>query len=174
MAAKRGRRPRTTRRRNFVAIPFEMELALGTLAKDTLLSGVVLTFGEDLFCISIDCLWSIEDPTTSEGPVQVGVSHGDLTDSEVLEALDASLTDPDDIIAKERSRRPVRRVGAFPLAVATAEVLNHGVQVRTPLRFSIGDGHSLDVWALNAGQNANLTTGARVRAAGTLYGRWQR
>ncbi len=154
-------------------IPFQAELALGTLAQDNVGKGTVLTFGEDFFAVGIKCTWAIEDVTADEGPISVGFAHGDLTAAEIREGFTAELTDPDDIIAKERSRRPVRRSGVFPIK-ETHEVLNHGVPFRTVMKFSIGDTHGLALWAHNDGSNANLTTGAIVHTHGHVYGRWQR
>ncbi len=167
--AKKGR---SRRDRNFVAIPFTQGITLSTLGDNTLLSAAILTFGEDFYCVSADLTFTARGMTSGEGPVHVGLSHGDLTDTEILEAVDASVTDPDDIIAKERSRRPVRKVGAFQM-LSTDEVLNNGVPIRRKVMMSVGDGHSMDIWALNrAGQT--LTTGGFIQCEGTLYGRWQR
>ena len=173
-ATQRGR-PSGRRRRNrtgFVAIPFEDDISLATLAHNTVISSDVMTLGEDLFCISVDALWSKSDGTAGEGPIHVGFAHGDLTVTEIQEALSANLTDPDDIIARERARRPVRKSASFP-QIAADEVVASGLPIRTKLRFSLGDGHPLRTWAYNR-SGATLTTGVNIRVSGTLYGRWQR
>lgn len=131
-----------------------------------------MTFGEDFYWISATGSWSIRDLTAGEGPIAVGINHGDLTVAEIAEALDADLSDPDDIIAKERSRRPVRKTGQFS-GIGEAEVLNNGIKVTTPARFSVGDTHTPDFWARNL-SGGSLTTGAVVAFDGILTGRWQR
>ncbi len=173
MAKQRPGRKRYTRRRNFVAIPFTFNLALSTLADDTVLKAAIATFGEDLFVISVDASWSLRGLTAGETPIEVGMNHGDLTVVEVEECLDAALTDPDDIIAKEQARRPVRRSGIFQGVSGTDIVLNNGVAIRTPIRFSVGNDHSLDIWAYNR-TGAVMTTGAVLQVGGTIFGRWQR
>ena len=79
---------------------------------------------------------------------------------------------PDDIVANERIRRPVRRVGAFP-GGNSGEALNDGRMIRTPMKFALSDGLNIDVWAINRG-GATLTTGSIVEFSGTFYGRWMR
>ncbi len=166
-------RKRRTRRGRFQAIPFNAELALATLANDTLLKISMLggTFVEDFYCISVDALWSIKDLTAGEVPIEVGFNHGDLIATEVVEALDANLLDPSDIIQRERARRPVRRVGKFTDGAKTDMEIGDGVLIRTPLKFMVNDGHAIQAWAINR-TGATLTTGALLNISGTLYGRW--
>ncbi len=173
MAKKKPYRRR--RNRNFVAIPFSTRLPLSTLADGTVLKGDVLgsDLGEDLYIVSIDAQIAIRGATAGEGPILVGFAHDDLSVAEINEALEAELTDPDDIIAKERARRPVRKTGLFSVINAN-EVLNDGKAVRTKCRWSEGDGnHRIALWARNQ-SGATLSTGAILEWFGTVYGRWQR
>ncbi len=164
---------RSKNRRNFVAIPFTENLPLLTLADATVLvKETVAAFGEDLFIISVDALFTLRDLTTGEIPITVGFSHGDLSPTEVAEALTAELTDPDDIIAKERARRPVRKVASFA-GLASSLIINDGNKIRQKIIFSVGDGHTFDFFAFNR-SGALLTTGAVLQLDGTIYGRWQR
>lgn len=167
-------RRRRRRDRNFVAIPFSASLTLGALTDDNVVSGSPITFGEDIFVISCDVNVTTRDGTAGEGPIEVGVAHGDLTNAEIEEALQAELTDPDDIIARERARRPVRRAGQIlgTSSVDAANLLNGGQVKRVPCRFSIGDGHTFKLWA--AARGGNLTAGCVAEWSGTIYGRWQR
>ncbi len=167
MATKRRRKSR-----NFVAIPFDQQLALATLNDNIVLSASTIgVLTEDLFVISVDATWSLRGHTATEGPIEVGFAHGDLTDTEIAEALDASVLDPSDIIAGERARRPVRRSGKFS-GLSTEEVLANGEQIRTKCKFTIGSGKNFDLWASNR-SGANLTTGTIVEVQGTIYGRWR-
>ncbi len=164
-----------SRRKNFVAIPFFAELLLSTLADDTVIKVSMLSqnFGEDIFCISVDVLASIVDLTAGEVPLIFGVAHNDLTVSEILEFLDSELTDPDDLIQKERSRRPVRRIGVFSKGSVSEIELNDGKKIRQTMKFSVGDGHNVALFIANR-SGATLTTGAGLKVSGTLFGRWQR
>ncbi len=134
------------------------------------------TMGEDIYCISMDVEARIRGLTAGQLPIGLVAAHGDLTAAEIAEALDASLSDPDDIIQREHARRPVRRIDTFnaygdPAAVDVA--LGDGSKVRQKLGFSIGDGHFLAIVGHNR-SGAVLTTGAIITVDGTLYGRWQR
>ncbi len=166
-------RKRRGRRRGFQAIPFNAELALGTLANDTLVKVSMLggVFEEDFYCISVDALWSIKDLTAGGVPIEVGYNHGDLIATEVVQALDANLLDPSDIIQREHARRPVRRVGKFTDGAKTDMELNDGTLLRSKLKFMVNDQHAIQAWMINR-SGATLTTGAIVNISGTLYGRW--
>ncbi len=168
-------RKKYNRRRNFIAIPFNAELALAALTSKTVLTigALIAVFGEDIYLISLDWLASVRSRTADEGPIVIGLAHGDLSVAEIGENLDAELTTPDDIIARERNRRPVRRLGIFGNAGAASERLNNGVMKRSKIGFSIGNGHELNFWARNQ-DAATLTTGVIFDIVGTLYGRWQR
>ncbi len=159
-------------RKNFVAIPFHASVALGALANDISVSVTPITFGEDIFVISTEATVALREHTAGEGPLEVWSSHGDLNLTEVEENLQAEVSDPDDIIARERARRPVRRWGTFA-GLSTEEVLNNGVPMKKPHRFSIGDGHTLRLGVANR-SGATLTTGGFVVFDGNIYGRWQR
>lgn len=162
-------------RRNFVAIPYNGTLTLGTLADNVVAIAALLSsvLGEDLYIISVDIYVSFRDTTGGEILLIVGLAHGDLTVTEILENLDAELTDPDDIIAKERARRPVRRFGVFNQVGAPEQGLNDGKKIRVPIRFSVGDGFNLNVFVVNR-TGAALTTGGFLEFSGTIFGRWQR
>lgn len=172
MPAKRRRRSKG--RRGYTAIPFQASGSLGTLGNGTVLAVPLLpaAFSEDFYCLSVKAQLALHGVTTGEGPIGCGYAHDDLTVAEIAEKLDASLTDPDDIIARERARRPVRMAGSFP-TIAIDEVLNDGVPVKTPIKFMIGDGHSLTGYVQNRSGTA-LTTGATVLFDGVMFGRWVR
>ncbi len=161
-------------RKGFIAIPFSTAVALLTLADDAiiLIGALGTDFGEDIFIMSADVFAMIRDLTAGETPLEFGLAHSDLTVAEVDENLTAEVADPDDIIAKERARRPVRRIGLFN-AVATQSNWNDGNSKRVKIKFSVGNGFNLNFWVKNK-SGGILTTGAVVEFSGTLYGRWQR
>ena len=43
--------------------------------------------GEDIFVISVDCMWNLRGHTASETPLEFGFAHGDLSVTEIAEAL---------------------------------------------------------------------------------------
>jgi len=162
------------RRRRLIAIPFTARLTLGALGSSTVIdvSALPAAFGEDFYCHQVTCNFAMREHTAGEGPINIGFAHGDLTVAEILEALTAEVTDPDDIIAKERSKRPVRKTGNFP-GLLTEETFRDGAMIRTGLGFVVGDGHELACWALN-NSAAVLTTGTVIEFDGVIYGRWLR
>lgn len=159
--------------KGFVAIPFFATLAIGTLSDGVAaLSGLLgATLGEDLFITSIKAAWSMEAHTAGEGPYSVGFHHSDLSVTELVEGLTAQQTDPDDIIANERGRRPARKVGTFS-GLNTDEVLNDGRPIKTKIKWSVGDGHNPAMYCLS--HATSTTTGTVINCQGTIFGRWQR
>jgi len=149
-------------------------VSLSTLANNTVITvDLISSLVEDMYVISVDLAWSVRGLTAGETPLQVGLSHGDYTVGEVLENLDASSLDPDDKIDQEHARRLVRRVGVFQGTGETDLVLADGKEIRTPVKFTVGDGKSFDAWLCNR-SGALLTTGAVLQIFGTVYGRWLR
>ncbi len=165
--ARRG----SSRNRNFVAIPVQQAKALGTLADATVLAqSLIGTLTEDMFAISADLLWTIRDLTPGEGPVYVGVAHGDYSVSEIKESLEVTLTGPGSKIEQERARRMIRTSGVFP-GLTSEESLNLGVPLRTRMKFTVQSAKALNGWIWNS-SGAALTTGAIVEIAGKVYGKW--
>lgn len=157
--------------RNFAAIPFNAGVALGTLNQDTVeADSLTPTLGRNLFVTSVKALWAIRGLTATEGPIMVGVAHGDLTDTEILEQLQAEQSDPSDIIQAEKARRPVRKAGVFP-GLSSNEALNDGKPIKVKCMFPIDDADNIKAWAMNLG-SGQLTTGCVLQINGTVFGRW--
>ncbi len=169
MPKKRGRK----RSRNFVAIPFQHELALSTLAANTVIASSPLSaLTEDLYIMSIDSTYVMRDGTAGEGPLDVGWSHGDYTVAEIGQALDSGLSGPGTKIEEEQSRRLVRLSGTFH-ALAAEEALNNGTKLRTKLKFIIEDGQTIDLFVVNR-NTSSLTSGTSIEVSGTIFGVWLR
>ncbi len=167
------RKKKFNRRKNFVAIPYTGSFSLSTLADETVLkSSLMASFGEDIYIISLDLYLGLRGHTAGQTPLYFGIAHGDLTASEILEGLSAEQTDPDDIIAREHARRPIRKIGGFQGVVANP-VFNHGQKIRQKVGFSVGDTKALDIWVKNQ-SGAALSSGTLVEFDGVIYGRWQR
>lgn len=159
------------RKGSYVALPVDTYKAVGALADDTITDLELLgTLSEDLFLISAELSWALNNHTAGEGPIMVGLADSDYSITEIGECLDATPLTPDDRVAMERVRRKVRRVGSFP-GLATEEVLEDGVQKKTPLKWATGTGLQLFV-KNNSG--SVLTTGSFVRVWGTIHARWIR
>lgn len=158
------------KRRGVRATRVKATITLGTLAADTLLSANLCTGpDEKIFLISADLVWAMRGHTAGEGPISLGLAHGDYTDAEKEAWLESQAGfDTGDLVSQEVNRRKCREVGSFD-GQATTEKLNLGTKVRTPLRFALEEGKNLDIWAYNEG--AQLTTGTVVEVSGKIYWR---
>lgn len=159
-------------RKKLIWLPIEGGVGLLTLADGGVAAGSLHTaFTEDFFCVSARLTWALEDHTVGEGPLHVGLAHGDYSTTEIDEALDVEVLGPEDRIETERMRRWVRTAGTFN-EQATASTLNDGKVIGTKCLFTISDGEALRVFAQNK-SGAALTTGSRLNIRGHLLGRWQ-
>lgn len=142
------------------------ELALTTLASKTV---VGTTFDETVqertLVSSIVANWSGKDFTAGEGPIMVGVAHGDYSDAEIEAVIESTGSwNEGDKVAQEVSKRLVRRIGVLSLADGDP-VLNDGKPMKTKLNWILNQGVFLKIWAYNMGSGA-LTTGGIVQAEG--------
>ncbi len=173
MATKRKARRR--KNRNFVAIPFQTQLSLGTLGDQTvvrfsLLNGNLL---EDLYIMSIDATLILREHTAGEGPLYTGFAHSDYSVAEIDEAIDVDgFLGPQLKIEQERARRLVRRWGTFR-GLETDEIIarSDGGHRRYKVRWVQEDGANVQGWIQNSSGGA-LTTGTVLEVDGYIYGRW--
>lgn len=168
LATRRRRR----RRRPILAIPFHTELGVGALSPDTLTStgATGITNHKDMYLISMDVAVAMQKNTAGDGPLEFGVAHGDYSDSEMEEWIEAiaSWNDEDQVL-QERRRRKCRKIGILP-GLSTEEVWNNGVMKRVKLGFTLQEGLDMAVWCYNADDTAR-NTGAKLRFTGTIYAR---
>ncbi len=166
-----ARRKRRTRRyRRWQRIPFQIILTTSTLANNIVLKATTLDNTEDFQVVSIDATCNLRGGVATEGPLLIGFALGDLTVTEIKEALEAAPSSPDDIIPTERSKRPVRKTGSFP-GLATNETLNNGNPKRTKFFRMIRENSSLGAWVQNRSGSA-LSGGQVISIEGTIYGWW--
>ncbi len=162
--------------KNFVAIPFEAELAIGTLAENVVDSQDLLStsFDDDIYVISADAAFSMNGQASNEGPIDVGLSHNDYSDAEILEYLDVDPTERHDLISQEHAARGkrIRKWGRFGTGTSgvNEERIGDGTPVRKPLKFAVNEGKNMQFYCVNRGSGA--TTGRVVKVSGTLYCRW--
>ncbi len=161
-------------------IPVEGELALSTLANDTvIISGLTSSnFTEDMFIYSTDLSVYVNGLTAGQGdPMTVGIAHGDYSTVEVGEATDVELLGPAGKIQQEQADRLVRKITTLRsdgVGVNTEmKGLNRdgGPIIRTKWRFVVENGKVPAIWLKNR-SGAAFTTGATLRWDGYIYGRW--
>ncbi len=127
------------------------------------------TFTTNKFLISADFAWNIQNKTDNEGPIIVGLAHGDYTAAEIEEWVEATAsTDDADMIANERRKRKIRWVGSFA-GENTEEALNDGVPIHTKLGWVQQEETFLTLWAYNLA-GATIAAG-NVLATGMLHTR---
>ncbi len=125
---------------------------------------------QDTWLMSTDISVAMFGHTAGEGPLIVGLAHGDYDSQEIEEYLEASAAwDEGDKVAQEHRRRKVRTLGMLP-GFASNESLWDGAQKRVKLGFKLQIGETLKVWIYNFGAGT-LTAGTTVKWAGTLWTR---
>ncbi len=180
MPANRKYTRKQSRSKNFVAIPVEGNLTLGTLNDQPVVKTGLTTsnLNEDMFVLSTDLSATLTGLTAGEGiPCTVGISHSDYSVTEIDEATDVELLGPGSKIEQERARRLVRKVGSVnesPLATQVQIPLigrNGSRVIRTKCKFLVSSGKTLDIWLKNR-TGSTITTGTILRFDGYIYGRW--
>ncbi len=173
MAHKRN--PKKRWKHPLVYIPVTSGLVLSTLADNTVLKGTVqAAFTRRFHILYMKCFWAIRGNTIGEGPILVGYNHGDYTIAEILENLDVAILNTANKIERERASRLVRKVGFFVAFSVSEELRGNkgGEAVYTKLNWTIEEGETLDLFAINRSGGA-LTGGQIVEIEGTMVGYWR-
>ncbi len=144
-------------------------LNLLTLASSTLVAATFdETPDEEVFALSIECTWDLAVHTVDEGPIVVGIAHGDYSDAEIEQVIESTGSwSRGDLVAQEVARRKVRIVGVFN-GDSTEESLNDGKPIKTTLKFNLITGATLKVFAYNR-DASSLTTGSLVMINGHVW-----
>ncbi len=165
-AAKRRWNPN-----NFIS-RIRSNMQLGTLASSTLIAAATTVVSDNEYRVfSYKATWSLSDFTAGEGPINVGIAHGDYTSAEIEEWYESQNTmTRGNLVASEQGKRMCRQVGTFA-GIAANETLNDGKPIRTKLNWAVPDGSTLAIWAYNAG-NGTLTTSAELNTSGQIFAKW--
>jgi len=166
MARKSTRRRWNRNNRN---VRVSNDAATGTPADEVAVAAAFTVVSQsDYRAISARLVWARRGQTGGEGPITVGLSHGDYTNTEIEEAIEATgAIDRGDKVAEEKANRLVRVVGEFPGQDAD-EVLNDGRPITTRLNWLISEGEVMKAWIYNH-SGATLTTGSFLVVSGTLF-----
>ncbi len=156
----------------FKATRFFDSLSLGTLANEDVVGGDMIggqQVVDNTWMMSIRANWTIDDLTVGQGPIIVGVAHGDYTDAEIEEWIEVnSSISQQNLVENEQARRFIRQVGVFDGSLV-GQSLNDGKPIKTKLKFVLQAGETLRMWAYNFSGDALQTTVPVVRALGSLY-----
>ncbi len=167
-AAKR-RTPR--RRRRSVYLPFDIEIALGTLANDGVSTSALQTLTQDFDIYGVRASVTITGATQGEGPIETGWCQSELTGTQIVANRDASPTSQWDVLANEQSKRKVRVFGSS--SGNPSDSLNDGKMIWKKMFLRIPSGKALcDLWIINR-SGAALTTGQVIHMQGHVVGAWK-
>ncbi len=169
---KRSKEPAKYRKYNssFQVLPVSFSSGFSGLADLTVITNPLFAINDDFWVQSADLTWSIGGHTEDQGSVNVGLALGDLSVTEIKEALEALPVSRSDIIARERARRPIRKVGTFP-GLESDESLNDGRPIRTTVKMYLAEGVDLNAYVYNT-SGGSLTAGT-YRCLGNVYGQWK-
>ncbi len=168
MAAKKGRGRGKRAMGRYMKGTVNEVLDLGTLAGLTAIGAIFdETVIERTKVSSIVATYSLSGftPVDSVGPITVGISHSDYTQTEIEEWIENTGSwNAGDLIQQETANRKIRRIGTFdaPASAALDTVLNDGKPIKTKLNWILNTGQTLRVWAYNTGSAAVQTTDPQV------------
>ncbi len=143
--------------------------ALGTLgAKVLLKNDVGDTVVDSAWCSSVRLNWALDNLTTGQGPILVGVAHSDYSGPEIEAWIENTNSwNQSDLISKEISQRKIRMVGMFPsLLVGETTVLNDGRPITTKCGWVISPGQTIALWYYNTSAAALSTSDPEVHTEG--------
>ncbi len=149
-----------------------IDTSLGTLAAKTAILGASDTVIDRTLVSSVVATYSISNLTAAagDGPIQVGVAHGDYTLAQIEEYLElATSWNETDLIDKEVQSRKIRRIGVFdsPQSGSSgAYSLNDGKAITTKLNWIMTNGQGLNFFFYNLGTSALATTSPNVNVNG--------
>ncbi len=103
-----------------------------------------------------------------QGPILVGIAHGDYTNVEIEEWIESSESwNMNDLRTQEQARRKIKRVGMLRAEGAGQTfLLNDGKPVRTKCKWVLGPGETISMWYYNTGSGALATTDPVVTTQG--------
>ncbi len=164
-AAKKG----GGKRRRYLKGNVSETLSLGALATQVVILGPMgETVNERTLVSSLVAQWSLRDHVEGEGPIEVGVAHGDYTTAEIQAYVDNSGSwNEGDLVNQEIAQRKVRKVGTFGAGPGAPDELNDGKPVKTKLNWILTQGQTIDIWAFNR-DDGSLTTGIDVIVDGHI------
>lgn len=154
-------------------IPVFHTQTLGTLSNVTSAQNEMLETSDNEYrVLSVKLNWSWRGVTAGEGPIEFGVCHGDYTQTEVDEALEAEAAIlRGDKVLQEQANRLVRRLGMIDPLGQVAGVFDNGRQLTTRLNWVISEGKTLNMFAYNRNGSA-LTTGSNLQIGGHAIIKW--
>jgi len=142
-------------------------VTIGALNAHTLIGNPLAdTVVDRYWAMSADIAWGLENFSSAEGPLIIGLAHSDYEDAEIEEFIELAGTwDEGNLISREVAKRKIRIVGVLGDG---EERLNAGKMLRTVLKFMLTEGDTLKLWVYNDSAT-QLTSGGVLNAVGKAY-----
>ncbi len=120
--------------------------------------------------ISLIASFATADQVTTDDGLSFGVAHGDYTNAEIEECLEATNSiNPGDKITRERANRLVRLIGIIQKdASGTNGSFKSGAKQKIRLNWPMAIGQQLVLWFRNGSSNV-YTTGTSFLVDGDLW-----
>ncbi len=167
-----ARRRGSGRRRAFNLRPVRFSANSGdlsTLASVTAIRSTLIAapVGSSYRVVSVKATWSVVPFTAGDGPLILGISHGDYTITQIKEFIEATGSiDLGDKQQQEKANRLIRIVGT--VSSVSDSTLNDGRPIKTKLNWKMTQGKALSFFVYNDGAGA-LTTGSFNKVNGTAW-----
>ncbi len=167
-----AKNPKRRKFRRYIKGAVDESMSLATLASSTLLGqDFDEVVNERTYASSMRCTHSFTRFTKGldDGPVMVGVAHGDYSDSEIEAWIEnAGSWNEGDLVQQEVAKRKIRKIGVFdtPIDATASQTLNDGKPITTKLGWILLQGETLKQWAYNMGASNLETTSPRYMVQG--------
>lgn len=110
-----------------------------------------------------------QDATTEEGPLMIGIARGNLTVTQIKEALDSDVLSPASTEANEQAMRPIFLFDE--MLKADVASTKHSAYVSKTIRWTFTENVGFQLFCFNINTGA-LTTGSSIRGRMKYYGVW--
>ncbi len=140
-------------------------ITVGALAASTGVIGAPRVLLQDYVCKMIVGVVAQEAAALDDGPIVFGIMSGDMTLTELEEAIEADVVRSADVVGLERTKRPYQVLGAVGPTQAT--VWLEKAQIHLP---TFQEDVGFNTFIYNAGDQA--TTGSLMKFWLQLFGRW--
>ncbi len=169
MAKKRSRRF------NLRRVRIQSKLAIGALAAEALVAGVITNAAaQRMRFVSLKASYAISDlGAAADDGFSFGLAHSDYSAAEIEECLESYLAiDLSDKVGQEKANRLVREIGTISLTgiggVGGGISFNDGKQVKTKLNWLMAPDDQLQIWVRNSSGTV-YTTGSQIVINGNLW-----
>ncbi len=130
---------------------------------------------EDFRLFKLEAWLSVEAKTAGEGPLLFGINDGELSVSEISEAIVAHPLDMNDRLNRERASRPVWELAMLDTPTVGGLITpngGNGPLVWKPKGgWTFSDSEGLDLFCTNL-DDATLTTGCIVKGHVKVFRKW--